>query len=117
MATTLTGKSCKPCKEDTPPVHGQELLDLYRQVPDWEIVEERMIRRTFKFPDYARTLDFVQRVGELAELEDHHPEVSFGWGRAKIELSTHKIKGLSENDFILAAKIDQLLVNEEDLEE
>src|SRR5262249_52037552 len=80
-----------------------------RQTPNWELIDEnRRIRRTFRFANFRTALEFVQRVGELAEAEAHHPEITFGWGFETVSLQTKKIKGLHENDFIMAAKIDRL---------
>lgn len=109
MAVMLTEKSCKPCEGGVQPLRGKELEDLHRQVGNWELIDQTRLVRNFKFEDYARTLAFVNGVASLAEQEDHHPEICFGYGHARVELWTHKIKGLSENDFIMAAKIDRLL--------
>ena len=79
------------------------------QVPDWDLLDQgTRIERTFKFRNFGQALEFVQRVGRLAEEEGHHPDITFGWGYARVSLNTHKIKGLHENDFIMAAKIDDL---------
>jgi 4a-hydroxytetrahydrobiopterin dehydratase len=101
----LASKTCVPCRGGTPPLKGEELDDLWRQVPGWEVVDEHHLRRRFRFRE---ALDFVNRVGELAEEQGHHPDVSFGWGYAEVTLFTHKIDGLTESDFILAAKISEL---------
>ena len=88
---------------------AEEAAEMLRQTPDWELLDEgRRIQRSFKFKDFAAAFAFVTGVSELAEQEGHHPDVSFGWGYATISLHTHKIKGLHENDFIVAAKIDGL---------
>ena len=104
----LASKTCVPCRGGTPPLTGEELEALSRQVPGWEVVEEHHLRRTFRFGDFREALDFVNRVGELAEEEAHHPDIAFGWGRAEITIFTHKIGGLTESDFILAAKVNRL---------
>jgi len=91
-----------------PPVKGEKLQQLHKQVPDWDVVDEHHLSRTFKFPDFAAALEFVNRVGAVAEQEAHHPEIFLTWGRARIEIHTHKIDALTDSDFILAAKIDQL---------
>jgi 4a-hydroxytetrahydrobiopterin dehydratase len=110
MADTLVGKTCTPCKGGIPPLTQQEAERLHAQVPAWELREDaRRIERKFKFRNFGEALRFVQRVGELAEAEAHHPDINFGWGYATVSLQTKKIKGLHENDFILAAKVDQLL--------
>jgi len=82
---------------------------LLKQIPGWEISDDaKKISRKFKFKNFAEALAFTNRVGEIAESEGHHPDISLGWGRVAIELTTHAIKGLSENDFIVAAKINSL---------
>ena len=104
----LANKTCVPCRGDVPPLEGEELEALARQVPGWEVVEGHHLRREFRFKDFRRALDFVNLVGELAEEQGHHPDIEFGWGRAGITVFTHKIDGLTESDFVLAAKIDRL---------
>jgi len=109
MVETLTEKSCTPCKGGIPPLTGGEAQSLQAQVPRWELADEaRRIERTFKFRNFGDALAFVQKVGGLAEAEGHHPDIRFGWGYAAVSLQTKKIKGLHENDFIMAAKIDRL---------
>jgi 4a-hydroxytetrahydrobiopterin dehydratase len=109
MSTDIAERTCTPCRGGIPPLTPEEAAALQRQTPDWELLEEgRKIRRTFTFSDFRGALDFVGRVGELAEAEGHHPEIGFGWGFATVSLYTRKIKGLHENDFIMAAKIDRL---------
>ena len=104
----LASKICVPCRGGTPPLKGEELDDLRRQIPGWEVVEEHHLRRRFRFKNFRQALDFVNRVGELAEEQGHHPDVGFGWGYAEVTVYTHKIDGLTESDFILAAKISEL---------
>jgi 4a-hydroxytetrahydrobiopterin dehydratase len=104
----LASKTCVPCRGGTPPLKGEELGDLRRQIPGWEVVEEHHLRRRFRFKNFREALDFVNRVGELAEEQGHHPDVRFGWGYAEVTVYTHKIDGLTESDFILAAKISEL---------
>jgi len=106
--TDLASKTCVPCRGGTPPLKGEELDDLRRQIPGWEVVEEHHLRRRFRFKNFREALDFVNRVGELAEEQGHHPDVRFGWGYAEVTVYTHKIDGLTESDFILAAKISEL---------
>ncbi|MGB3635052.1 MAG: 4a-hydroxytetrahydrobiopterin dehydratase, partial [Rubrobacteraceae bacterium] len=84
--TDLADKTCVPCRGDTPPLQDAELEKLHSQVPDWEILEEHHIRREFRFENFREALDFVNQVGELAEEQGHHPDISFGWGRAEIKI-------------------------------
>lgn len=104
----LAGKQCVPCRGGVPPLRGEEIAKLQAQLDGWEVVNEHHLRKEYKFEDFKETQTFVNRVGELAEEQGHHPDICFGWGRAEITIWTHKIDGLTESDFILAAKIDQL---------
>ena len=104
----LAAKTCVPCRGGVPPLKGQELEALRKQVPGWEVISEHHLHKAFKFPDFRQTLDFVNRVGALAEEQGHHPDMLLSWGKAEITLWTHKIDGLTESDFIMAAKIDRL---------
>jgi 4a-hydroxytetrahydrobiopterin dehydratase len=104
----LAAKTCVPCRGGVPPLKGEELSVLQKQVDAWNIIEEHHITKTFKFPDFRGALKFVNRVGELAEEQGHHPDILLAWGKVDITTWTHKINGLTESDFILAAKIDQL---------
>lgn len=104
----LSSKTCVPCRGGVPPLEGAELQKLSKQVPEWKVVDGHHITRTFTFPDFRQALDFVNKVGELAETQGHHPDIFLTWGKAEITTWTHKINGLSESDFILAAKVDEL---------
>jgi 4a-hydroxytetrahydrobiopterin dehydratase len=107
--TGLTEKACVPCRGGVPPLAAAEARGLLAQVQGWELRESaKRIERTYKLKNFREALGFVDRIGALAEAEGHHPDITFGWGYATISLHTHKIKGLHENDFIMAAKIDQL---------
>ncbi|HSB15671.1 MAG TPA: 4a-hydroxytetrahydrobiopterin dehydratase [Bryobacteraceae bacterium] len=97
-----------PCRGGVPPLEGEELLRLSAQLPDWKVIEQHHIRKTFLFPDFRKALDFVNRVGEVAEEQGHHPDLALSWGKVDVEIYTHKINGLTESDFILAAKIDRV---------
>lgn len=109
MTEGLTQEKCIPCSLDTPPMKGDILIKLSKDLDDdWKLIDETYLERLFKFKNFAEALAFVNQVGSLAEEEGHHPDIELGWGRVKITLLTHKIKGLSRNDFILASKIDQL---------
>jgi 4a-hydroxytetrahydrobiopterin dehydratase len=105
--TDLASKTCAPCRGGTPPLAGQELQALATEVPQWKVVDGHHITRAFTFPDFRQALVFVNKVGELAEEQGHHPDVLLSWGKAEVTTWTHKINGLSEGDFILAAKIDK----------
>jgi 4a-hydroxytetrahydrobiopterin dehydratase len=104
----LASKTCVPCRGDTPALKGKELEAIHRDVPEWKVVNEQHITRNFTFPDFKQALAFVNRVGDVAEEQGHHPDILLGWGKAEITLWTHAINGLSESDFIVAAKIDKL---------
>ena len=105
----LASKTCIPCRGGVPPLKGEELVSLQKQMPGWSVREEHHITKTFPFPDFRQALNFVNRVGELAEQQGHHPDILLAWGKAEITIWTHKINGLTESDFILAAKIDRLI--------
>ena len=104
----LAAKTCVPCRGGVSPLKGEELSTLQKQVDGWNIVDEHHITKTFKFPNFREALKFVNHVGELAEEQGHHPDISLAWGKVEVTTWTHKINGLTESDFILAAKIDQL---------
>jgi len=105
----LDAKTCTPCRGGIPPLARSEAQTLLTQAPGWTLDETATrITRRFTFPDFASALTFVQRIGEVAEAEGHHPDITFGWGYAEIVFYTHKIKGLHENDFIMAAKVNKL---------
>jgi 4a-hydroxytetrahydrobiopterin dehydratase len=108
MMTDLAAKTCVPCKGGIPPLAGEELDRLVQQVSEWKVVNGHHIEKTVKFPDFKSALAFVNQVGDIAEEQGHHPDIFLTWGVAKITTYTHKIDGLTESDFILAAKIDQL---------
>jgi 4a-hydroxytetrahydrobiopterin dehydratase len=108
VMSDLASKTCVPCRGGVPPLAGQELDELAKQVPQWKVVDGHHIRRTFAFPDFRQALAFVNKVGEVAESQGHHPDILLSWGKAEITTWTHKINGLTEGDFILAAKIDKL---------
>jgi len=109
--TSLADKTCVPCRGGVPPLKGKELAEMYRQLPEfahWNVIDEHHIGRTYKFSDFRSALDFVNRVGAIAEEQGHHPDIILSWGRVEITTWTHKVDGLTESDFILAAKIDRL---------
>jgi 4a-hydroxytetrahydrobiopterin dehydratase len=84
------------------------LSAFHKQVPEWKVIDEHQITRSFEFPDFVQALALVNRVGAVAEEQGHHPDILLGWGKAEITLWTHEVDGLTESDFIMAAKIDQL---------
>jgi 4a-hydroxytetrahydrobiopterin dehydratase len=106
--TNLAEKHCVPCRGGVPPLKGAELLPYAEQLPDWKIIEEHHIAKSFLFRDFKTGLDFVDRVGATAEQEGHHPDLCLSWGKVDVQIYTHKIRGLTESDFVLAAKIDQV---------
>ncbi len=104
----LANRSCRPCEGDEPPLKGKALEELSEQLGEgWKVVEEDHLKKEYDFNDFREALVFTNAVGNIAEREDHHPDMELGWGRVQISLKTHKIDGLSENDFILAAKADR----------
>jgi 4a-hydroxytetrahydrobiopterin dehydratase len=103
---SLASRNCVPCHGGVPRLAGDEIEPLLRQLAGWDAVEEHHLAKAYKFSNFAEALEFVGRVGQIAESEGHHPDITFGWGYARIKIYTHAIGGLSESDFILAAKID-----------
>ncbi len=104
----LAEQSCVPCRGGVPPLAGPELSRLAEQVPEWSVVDGHHVEREFSFPNFVQALAFTNKVGELAETEGHHPDIYLAWGKVGIKIWTHKIDGLTESDFVLAAKIDRL---------
>jgi 4a-hydroxytetrahydrobiopterin dehydratase len=105
----LAQKECVPCKGGVPPLKGDQLNNLAEQLGEaWRVIEEHHLEREFKFKDFRAALDFTNRVGELAEQWNHHPDIYLAWGKVKLTLWTHKIDGLTESDFIFAAKVNRL---------
>lgn len=105
----LTQKKCVACEGDVPPLNKIEADVLLKQIPGWTVSDDtKSILRDFKFKNFAEALHFTNQIGAIAEDEGHHPDLELGWGRVSVKLTTHAIKGLSENDFIVAAKINTL---------
>ena len=105
---SLATKQCIPCQGGVPPLNRAEAEAFLKDTPGWELVlDATRIQRSFQFKNFSNALSFVNRIGDLAEREGHHPDISFGWGYCNVTLYTHKIKGLHENDFIMAAKINE----------
>ena len=105
----LAAKKCVPCEGGTPPLSAGEIEKLAPHIdPAWGVLDRMQLRREFRFPDFRQAMAFVNRIAEIAEAEGHHPDIHVTYNRVTLELSTHAIGGLSENDFILAAKIDHV---------
>jgi 4a-hydroxytetrahydrobiopterin dehydratase len=108
MSSELAKKECKACDGGTP-LKGEALKKMQDQLGGgWQVLDEQKLEKQFKFPDFQSALRFVNRVGEIAEEQGHHPDIFFTWGQARIQIWTHSAKGLTESDFILAAKISEL---------
>jgi len=105
---SLAEKQCVPCRGGVPPLKGEDLKKMQAQVAGWQVVDEHLLSNTYLFSDFRTALDFVNRVGAIAEEQGHHPDLYLAWGKVKIEIWTHKVDGLTESDFFLAAKIDRL---------
>lgn len=106
----LTEKHCVPCKGGIPPLKGESLLVLHRQLlPGWQLVKEHHLEKEYPFKNFRDALAFTNKVGQIAEAEGHHPDIHLAWGKVKLQIWTHKIDGLTESDFILAAKCDRIL--------
>jgi 4a-hydroxytetrahydrobiopterin dehydratase len=105
----LAAKECVPCKGGVPPLEGQRLKELENELgSDWKVVRGHHLEKEFTFKNFAEALAFTNQVGELAEAQSHHPDIYLAWGKVKITIWTHKIDGLTESDFVLAAKIEEL---------
>ena len=109
MGSALAARRCVPCRGDTPPLRGEGLDRLLGELGGgWRVESEHHLEKEYRFADFRSALAFVNRVGELAEREFHHPDVHLAWGRVRLEIWTHRIRGLTESDFVLAAKADEL---------
>lgn len=105
----LANKKCIPCSVGVPTLMEGEIMELKKSLKKgWEVIDNKKLKKTYKFKDFKEALDFTNKVGNLAEEEGHHPDIYLSWGKVALELWTHKIGGLHENDFILAAKIDKI---------
>jgi 4a-hydroxytetrahydrobiopterin dehydratase len=105
----LAKKDCVPCRGGVPALTQQQTTDLLRQVDGWSVEKGHHLCKAFRFPDFVQALGFVNRIGEIAEKQGHHPDLYLSWGMVRVEIWTHKIDGLTESDFVLAAKIDEAL--------
>ena len=108
IMSDLANKKLVPGHGDVHPLKGADLHALSHQLPNWEVVNEHHIHRVFKFPDFQKALDFVNRVGAIAEEQGHHPDILLTWGKVEITTWTHTVNGITESDFTLAAKIDEI---------
>lgn len=104
----LAERQCVPCRGGVPPMESEEIARMLGELNGWDVINNHHLRKEYKFANFRETLAFVNRAGELAEEQGHHPDICFGWGKAEVTIWTHKIDGLTESDFILAAKIDKL---------
>ncbi|MCJ8312478.1 MAG: 4a-hydroxytetrahydrobiopterin dehydratase [Saccharospirillaceae bacterium] len=107
---SLAEKTCVPCQGDIPPLMGYKLINLFEQLTnDWALVNSHHIEKEYKFNNFQQALEFTNRIGAIAEEQNHHPDIHLSWGKVKIIIWTHKIDGLTESDFIFAAKTDDVL--------
>lgn len=108
--TNLLSKKCVPCSIGAEPLNEEEINNLHKSLEEnWQVIDLKYLEKTYKFKNFKESLEFTNNVGTLAENEGHHPDIYLSWGKVVIKLWTHKINGLHENDFILAAKIDELI--------
>ena len=104
----LAEKTCVPCRGGVPPLTPDQIRPLSAQVDNWTVVNNHHIEKDFKFPDFKTALQFTVRIGVIAEEQKHHPDIYLAWGKVQVKIWTHKIDGLTESDFVLAAKVEQL---------
>ena len=103
----LADKTCIPCTGTVPALTAEEIRPLAAQVADWNVIGGHHVEKEFKFPDFKTALDFVNKAGAIAEEQGHHPDIYLAWGKVQVKIWTHKINGLTESDFIHAAKINK----------
>ena len=108
VAARLAEQECKPCRGGVPPLSAAEASGLLEQLDRWEIVDGHHLTKTFSLTDFAAALSLTNRIGNVAEQQRHHPDLHLSWGKVRVDIWTHKIDGLSESDFVLAAKIDAI---------
>ncbi len=103
----LADRQCVPCKGGVPPLTGEETAPLLAQLDDWKVIENHHLEKRYKLKNFAQALDLVNRIGAIAEEQNHHPDIFLAWGRVDVKIWTHKINGLTESDFVFAAKCDR----------
>lgn len=104
----LAKKTCIPCRGGVPPLKGEELTTILEELGnDWQLIDEHHLQKEFTFKNFKEALNFTNKIGEVAEIEGHHPDIYLAWGKVRVVVWTHKIDGLTESDFIYAAKADQ----------
>ena len=108
MASQLADKHCVPCSGGTPPLAEEEIRPLLSQLDGWEIAEGKKLAKAYRFGNFVQAVEFVKAITPVAEAEGHHPDLYVRWGEVRVYLWTHKIDGLTESDFVLAAKIDRV---------
>jgi 4a-hydroxytetrahydrobiopterin dehydratase len=109
VATGLAGRTCQPCESGAGRLTARTIKSLLKELPDdWKVKMNRRLEKSFKFPDFQTALDFTNRVGAIAEEQGHHPDIFLTYGKVRLQISTHSAGGLTENDFILAAKVSEL---------
>ncbi len=104
----LADQTCVPCRGGVPPLQRDAILKLLTEIPEWEVPNDHHLFRVFRFPDFKKALDFVNRAGAIAEEQGHHPDLLLARGKVEVTIYTHKIDGLTESDFVLAAKLDRI---------
>jgi 4a-hydroxytetrahydrobiopterin dehydratase len=110
MSSDLAGRQCVPCRGGVPPLRGEEVRKLSEQLGgSWRVVDEHHLEKEYRFGDFAEALAFTNRVGAVAEEQGHHPDICLAWGKVELKVWTHKVDGLTESDFIFAAKADAVL--------
>lgn len=108
MAGSLADRPCVPCQGGVPPLGRAEFAPLLAQLDGWQVEDDRMLVKLFRFKNFVGAVDFVDAITPVAEAENHHPDLHVSWGQVRVDLWTHKINGLSEADFVMAAKIDRV---------
>ena len=116
MVCELASRECVPCKGGTPPLSEEKIEQLLGELNGWTVQQEYHLTKSFSFPDFVKALACVNRIGEIAEQQGHHPDLYLAWGKVKMEVWTHKIHGLTESDFIFAAKVDAALAELDEAE-